>query len=51
VPRNKVKVLPLAVEEAFKIVATMGLVTGKESAVAPASSLPDLPASKRRKKS
>jgi uncharacterized membrane protein len=30
VPRRKLKVLPLSVEEAFKIVATLGIVAGKE---------------------
>jgi uncharacterized membrane protein len=30
-PRNKLKIVPLSVEETFKIIATMGLVAGKET--------------------
>jgi uncharacterized membrane protein len=41
VPRHKLKVLPLSVEEAFKFIATLGLVTGKAKDRLPAGILPE----------
>jgi uncharacterized membrane protein len=49
VPLAKLKVLPLSVEEAFKIIATMGLVPGKENAAVPGADR-NLPKTVNRKK-
>lgn len=53
VPKSQVKVLPLSVEETFKIIATMGLVSGKEKPTMPAAVLPEPtpPVSRTEKKS
>ena len=42
--------MPLSVEETFKIIATMGLVPGKENGSAPVDPPGALPPAVRRKK-